>query len=74
MASDLSATQEQLAAFGCQLYRAVEALGGGVEVLSIVGSLGDTMPIDDLTGMLFYALQHRARTAYLCRYSRAPER
>lgn len=52
MASDLSATQEQLAAFGCQLYRAVEALGGGVEVLSIVGSLGDTMPIDDLTGML----------------------
>lgn len=52
MADDLGATQGQLAAFGSQLYRSVAALGGGMEILSIVGSLGDTMPVDDLTDML----------------------
>ena len=52
MTDELSATQEQLARFGEQIYKAVQTLGGDMEVLSVCGSLGDTMPIDDLTGML----------------------
>ena len=34
------------AKIGAQLYRAIEALGGSPDLLSIVGSYGDTLPDD----------------------------